>query len=59
MSYKDKYHPRVKSDLKKLDKIVIKEIFDIHIEKILQEPSIGEILYGNLEGVLSYHFRKN
>jgi len=28
--YKDEYHPRVKSDLKKLDKGVVREIYDVH-----------------------------
>ena len=35
MSYRDEYHPKVKSDLKKLDRHVITEIFNTHIEKIL------------------------
>lgn len=34
MSYKDEYHPKVKTDLKKLDKAVAKEIYDVHIDKI-------------------------
>lgn len=59
MAYKDEYHPKVKHDLKKLDKPVVKEIFEIHIEKILQNPNLGEQLYGDLEGVSSYHLRKN
>lgn len=59
MSYRDEYHPKVKSDLRKFDKAVIKELFDVHIEKILQEPHLGEKLHGELEGVSSYHFRKN
>lgn len=59
MSYKDEYHPKVKGDLKKLDKGVVKEIYDIHLENILYEPYRGEKLHGDLEGVLSYHFRKN
>jgi addiction module RelE/StbE family toxin len=59
MSYRDEYHPKVKSDLKRLDKAIIKELFDVHIEKILQEPYLGEKLHGELAGVSSYHFRKN
>ena len=59
MSYKDEYHPKVKSDLKKLDKAVAKEIYDIHIGKILAAPHSSERLHGSLEGFLSYHFRKN
>ena len=30
MSYRDEYHPRVKNDLKKLDKGVVREIYDVH-----------------------------
>ena len=59
VSYKDEYHPRVKSDLKKLDKGVVREIYDIHLDNILHEPYRGEKLHGDLEGVSSYHFRKN
>jgi len=59
MSYKDEYHPKIKSDLKKLDKAVAREIYDVHIEKILVTPYIHEKLHGDLEGVVSYHFRKN
>jgi mRNA-degrading endonuclease RelE of RelBE toxin-antitoxin system len=60
MSYRDEYHPKVKADLKKLDKPLIKELFDIHIDKILASPySTGEALHGSLKGILSYHFSKN
>lgn len=59
MSYKDEYHPRVKSDLKKLDKSVVREIYDIHLKNILHEPYSDEKLHGDLEGVSGYHFRKN
>ena len=59
MSYKDAYHPRVKADLKKLDKLVVKEIHNIHLDSLLDKPFAGEYLYGDLEGIFSYHFRKN
>lgn len=59
MSYKDAYHPKVKADLKKLDKPVVKEIYSAHLDTILVKPYSGESLYGDLEGVFSYHFRKN
>jgi addiction module RelE/StbE family toxin len=59
MSYKDEYHPKIKTDLKKQDKEVIKEIYGIHIAKILKEPFDSEKLRGSLEGFLSYHFRTN
>jgi mRNA-degrading endonuclease RelE of RelBE toxin-antitoxin system len=57
MSYKDVYHPRVKADLKKLDKPAVKEIHSIHLDILLDNPFTGECLYGDLEGVFSYHFR--
>jgi mRNA-degrading endonuclease RelE of RelBE toxin-antitoxin system len=60
MFYNDEYHPKVKADLKKLDKPLIKEIFDTHINKILLDPrSAGEALHGTLKGISSYHFTKN
>ncbi len=59
MSYKDDYHPRVKTDLKKLDKVAVKEIHNTHLDILLDNPFNGECLYGDLEGVFSYHFRKN
>jgi mRNA-degrading endonuclease RelE of RelBE toxin-antitoxin system len=31
MSYKDAYHPKVKADLRKLDKPVVKEIHNIQL----------------------------
>ncbi len=60
MPYKDAYHPKIKADFKKLDKPVVREIFDTHIEKILLDPhSAGEALHGSLAGISTYHFTKN
>lgn len=59
MSYKDTYHPRVKSDLKKLDKPVVRDIYNTHLDWLRDNPHAGEELYGDLDGVFSYHFRKN
>lgn len=59
MPYKDEYHPAVRKDLRKLDRPVVLEVFDTHIEKIINHPDLGESLSGELEGVFSYHFRKN
>lgn len=59
MLYRDEYHPKVKADIKKLDKSILKELFSIHIEGILREPYAEEGLHGDLKGVFSYHFRKN
>jgi hypothetical protein len=46
MSYKDEYHPRVKADLKKLDKIAVKEIHSTQIDILLENPFTAECLYG-------------
>jgi addiction module RelE/StbE family toxin len=59
MSYKDSYHPKIKSDLKKIDISASREIKAVHLDKILNNPYAAEQLYGNLAGVWSYHFRKN
>ena len=60
MSYRDEYHPKVKSDLKKLDKPLIKELFHGHIDKILFDPHhTGEALHGSFKDISSYHFTKN
>lgn len=60
MPYKDEYHPKINSDLKKLDQAAVREIFYTHIDKILHDPhQTGEPLHGSLEGISSYHFRRN
>jgi len=60
MRYKDEYHPKIKTDLKKLDKPVVRELFDTHIKTILDDPyHAGEALHGSLEGIATYHFRMN
>ncbi len=60
MSYRDEYHPKIKSDLKKLGKPVLRELFDTHINIILDDPhEAGEALHGSLEGIATYHFRLN
>jgi len=59
MSCNDEYHPKIKSDLKKLDKSVIRDIHATHLDRILRQPLAYERLRGNLEGIFSYHFRKH
>ncbi len=59
MSYKDRYHPKIKSDLKKIDILASRDIKSVHLDKILNNPYATEQLYGNLAGVWIYHFRKN
>jgi mRNA-degrading endonuclease RelE of RelBE toxin-antitoxin system len=51
--FKDKYHPQVKKDLKKLDRSVRAEIQNTHIQLILNSPRTFDILYGDLSGVYS------
>ena len=56
--FKDEYHPKVKKDLKKIDKAIQREIKEIHIPAILHNPYTGERVTGNLAGIYSYHFKK-
>ncbi len=56
--YKDLYHPKIKKDLKKIDPPIKKKIKDEHIPLILSNPTIGESLVGDLQGVHSYHFKE-
>lgn len=59
MSFRDGYHPKFKSDLKKLDKSVAKDIHDVHLLNILNNPTAYEELHGDLAGIVCYHFKKN
>ena len=59
MSYKDGYHPKIKSDLKKLDAGAAKEIKNVHLDRILSNPRASDRLHGDLEGIWSYHFKKS
>jgi len=56
--FTDEYHPRVKRDLRKIDKSVESEVKDIHIPRILHDPYVADDLSGDLEGISSYHFKK-
>jgi addiction module RelE/StbE family toxin len=57
--FKDEYHPQVKKDLRKLDPAVLTDIKTTHLAKILESPLAFDLLSGDLEGLYSYHFRKN
>lgn len=58
--YKEKYHPQVKKDIKKLDKPLIKEILNKHLQIILENPiTVCDQLIGDLSGIYSYHFKFN
>jgi len=56
--FTDKYHPRVKRDLRKIDKAVESEVKDHHIPRILHDPCLADELTGDLAGIRSYHFKK-
>ncbi len=56
--FADEYHPRVKRDLRKIDKSVESEVKDIHIPRILHDPYVADDLSGDLVGISSYHFKK-
>lgn len=57
MEYKEKYHQRIKKDLKKIDWPVREDIKERHLPIILADPSKGESLVGDLFGLYSYHFK--
>ena len=56
--FTDKYHPRVKRNLRKIDKSVESEVKDLHIPRILYDPYLADDLTGDLAGIRSYHFKK-
>jgi mRNA-degrading endonuclease RelE of RelBE toxin-antitoxin system len=59
MAFVDAYHPKFKSDLKKIDKSAAKEIKEKHLDIILNNPMGNELLKGKLSHIRSYHFQKN
>ena len=59
MAFVDAFHPKFKSDLKKIDKSVAKEIKEKHLDIILNNPMENELLKGKLSHIRSYHFQKN
>jgi addiction module RelE/StbE family toxin len=56
--FKEKFHPKVKKDLKRLDKSLISKI-PTHLDRILENPYQNSQLKDNLSSVYSYHFREN
>ena len=59
MAFVDAFHPKFKSDLKKIDKAVAKEIKEKHLDIILNNPTSTQSLKGKLSHIRSYHFQKN
>ena len=53
MAFADAFHPKFKSDLKKIDKSVAKEIQEKHLDIILNNPMSNEPLKGK---TLTYSF---
>ena len=59
MIYKEEFHPKIKSDLKKIDKSVVQNIRNKHLNNILNNPLANEKLKGKLSDLYSYHFKEN
>ncbi len=59
MIFEKRFHPKIKSDLKKIDRQLIQEIKEIHINNIAKDPYSYPTLKGKLSKFYSYHFRKN
>ncbi len=59
MAFADAFHPKFKSDLKKIDNQAAKEIKEKHLDSILNNPMGNEPLKGKLSHIRSYHFQKN
>jgi addiction module RelE/StbE family toxin len=57
--FSELFHPKVKSDLKKLDKKVAAEIRDVHLDRIINDPTASPFLRGKLSHIRTYHFRHN
>ena len=57
--YKEEFHPKIKSDLKKIDKSTVEKIKNKHLDNILNNPFSGSRLHGELSSIFSYHFREN
>lgn len=55
--FKERYHPAVKKDLRKIDRDAREKIKDVWLPKLLSEPHEGKELTGPLSGIRSYHFK--
>ena len=59
MVFDERFHPKFKSDLKKIDKSVVKDIKNKHLDIISSNPIKYDRLKGKLSHLYSYHFKKN
>jgi len=59
MEYVESFHPKFKSDLRKIDKSAAKEIKEKHLDIILENPLACQSLKGKLSHIRSYHFQFN
>jgi len=59
MTFKEEFHPKIKSDLKKIDKSAIAKIKTVHLNNILENPYKYDSLKGRLSNLYSYHFKEN
>ena len=59
MDYAEAFHPKFRIGLKSIDKSVIKEIKEVHLNNILKNPLSNPTLKGKLSHIRSYHFSKN
>lgn len=58
MIYKEEFHPKIKSDLKKIDKSVVKNIKKRHLDIILNNPLESKKLKGRLLDLYAYHYHR-
>lgn len=54
--YQDEYHPQIKKEIKKFASSLLETIKTHYIPRILEKPTQGEMLVGDLNGIYSYHF---
>jgi len=59
VQFKEAFHPKIKSDLKKIDKNAVIKIKNIHLNNILNNPYKYNNLKGKLTNLYSYHFKEN
>lgn len=53
--FKERYHPAVKKDMRKIDRGAREKIKNVWLPKLLSEPHEGKELTGPLSGIRSYN----